>query len=287
MLRIALILFLIASPVFAKNIPDFGSLKKSWEKIDSLTITKITGDKYSVAVKKGKQRISRDLYLITPENPEMLLWFFHGYKPDGDPYKQSPEIFIKNLGLKELSSWHNALVVIVDSGESLYSYNPENGFPELQIYCGIYEKLAKQYGTLPAVLTGISSGAEGAVKFAPFVRKLNALIGISGTYNFDALATDSGEYKIHLKGYGSAGEWEFEQPVRLLPVLKCKIVLLSEEKSIYRQQASAAAYIRAKTKIEFIEDIGKGKSHDWEFWGSDEVKSIIQREVQAAGEYIN
>jgi hypothetical protein len=285
MLRTLLVFILITSPVFAKGAPDFTTLKKSWEKIDSLTITKTAGDKYSLTVKKGKLRAARDLFMIIPEKPEILLWLFHGYKPDGDPYKQSPEIFIKNYNLKELSLWHNALIVIVDSGESLYSFIPDNGFPELQIYCGIYDRLTKQYGTLPVVLIGISSGAEGAVKFAPFVQKLNSVIGISGTYNFDALAADSGEHKIHLKEYGSPGEWEYEQPVKIFPALKCNIILLSEEKSIYRQQAAAAAQIRTKNKIEFIEEAGKGKSHDWDFWGSEEVIKILQRVVQGTGEF--
>jgi hypothetical protein len=286
MLRALLAFLIFASPVFAKNTPDFSSLKKSWEKFDSLTITK-SGEKYSVIIKKGKQQVSRNLFMITPEKPEILLWLFHGYKPDGDPYKQSPEIFIKNLGLQELSSWHNALVVIVDSGESLYSYLPENGIPELQIYSSIYDKLIKQFGTLPAILVGVSSGTEGAVKFAPFVQKLNSIIGISGTYNFNSLAADSGEYKIHIKEYGSAADWEFEQPVKMLPALKCKIVLLSEEKSIYRAQASEASKTPGIKKAEFIEAIGKGKSHDWDFWGSEEVKKILQRELQSAGEYSN
>ncbi len=296
--RVILVFMLIACPLFAKNAPDFNALKKSWGRIDSLTITKSAGDKYTAAVQAGNTRISRDMYMITPEKPELMLWLFHGYKPEGDPYKQAPEIFIKNMDLKELSSWHNALVVIVDSGASLYAYNPDSGLPELQIYCGIYDKLIKQYGILPAVLAGVSSGAEGAVKFAPFVQKLYSLLCISGTYDFNSLAADSseskdsGEYKIHLKEYGSAGDWKYEEPIRILPVLKCNIILLSEEDLIYRAQAETAARVlgivsgkgSGTRKIEFIRNIGKGKSHDWYFWGSEEVKKILQREVQAAGE---
>jgi hypothetical protein len=282
MLRIILAIILIAAPVFAKSAPDFNTLKKSWGKIDSVTINK-SGDKYVAAITMGKIQTSRYLYMITPENPELLLWIFHGYKPDGDPYKQSSEIFIKNMGLKELSSWYNALIVIVDSGTSLYSYYTDNGLPELQIYCALYDKFAKQYGVLPVILAGISSGAEGTVKFAPFVNNLKSLICISGTYNFDSLPKDSGEYNIHLKGYGSKTEWEYEQPVRIFPVLKCRIILLSEENSIYRSQAIETARTLKMKNIEFIEDIGKGKSHDWDFWGSAEVKKMLNREVQAAG----
>ncbi|MBN2400971.1 MAG: hypothetical protein JXN64_01085 [Spirochaetes bacterium] len=285
MLRVIFIFILIAVPAFAKSVPDFNALKKSWEKIDTITINKSAGDKYSAAARKGKSQTARDLYMIIPDNPEMLLWFFHGYKPEGDPHKQSPEIFIKNMGLKELSSWHNALIVIVDSGTSLYWYNPDSGIPELQLYCTIYDRLAKQYGTLPAIVAGVSSGAEGAVKFAPFVSKLKSLICISGTYNFDSLMPKSNEYKIHLKEYGSAAEWEYEQPLRIFPVLRCRVIMLSEEKSIYRSQAAEANRVLKMKNLEFIEAIGKGKSHDWDFWGSEEVKKIINREIQAAGAY--
>ena len=226
MLRAVLAFILIVCPVFAKSGPDINALKKSWGKIDSITIKKFAGNRHAITVRKGETRALRDLYMIAPENPELLLWLFHGYKPKGDPYKQSPEVFIKNMGLKELSSWYNALVVIIDSGVSLYSYIPDNGLPEIQIYCEVYDRLAKQYGTLPAVLTGVSSGAEGAVKFAPFVNNLKSLICISGIYNFDSLPADSNEYRIHLKEYGSSADWKYEQPVRIFPVLKCRIILL-------------------------------------------------------------
>lgn len=285
MLRVILAFILVTGPVFAKNTPDFNALKKHWGKIDLVTINKSAGDRHIAELKMGKTRASRNLYMLTPQNPELLLWIFHGYKPDGDPYKQSPELFIKNLGLKELSSWNNALVVIVDSGISLYSYSPESGLPELQIYCAVYDKLIKQYDAMPVILAGISSGAEGAVKFAPFVINLKSLICLSGTYNFDSLPLDSSEYKIHLKEYGSKSEWEYEQPVRILPLLKCKIILLSEEKSIYRAQARDASRVSGIKKIEFIESIGKGKSHDWDFWGSEEVKKIINSEIQSAGSF--
>jgi hypothetical protein len=284
MFRLILALILTAGPLFAKSAPDFNALKKNWGKVDSVTINK-SNDRYNATITIGKILVSRDLYMITPQNPELLLWIFHGYKPEGDPYKQSPEIFIKNLGLKDLSSWFNALVIIVDSGASLYSYSPESGMPELQIYNAIYDKLAKQYGSMPVILAGISSGAEGAVKFAPLINNLRSLICISGTYNFDSLAADSGEYKMHIKEYGSKSEWEYEQPVRILPLLKCNIILLSEENSIYRAQTKEASRIRGIKKIEFIESIGKGKSHDWNFWGSEEVKKIINREVQGAGAF--
>jgi hypothetical protein len=283
MLRLILAFILLAGPVFAKSGPSINALKRIWGNIDSITIKKIAGDKYALTVSMGKILVLRDVYMIAPENPEMLLWLFHGYKPDGDPYKQSPDIFIKNMKLRELSSWHNALVVIVDSGTSLYPYNPDSGVSELQIYCALYDKFTKQYGALPAILIGVSSGAEGAVKFAPFVKNLNSLIGISGTYNFNSLEAGSGEYKIHLKEYGSPAEWEYDQPVKIFPALKCSIILLSEENSIYRSQAAEASHIPGIKKIEFTEGIGKGKSHDWDFWGSAEVKKIIDREVQAAG----
>ncbi|MFH0977413.1 MAG: hypothetical protein V1874_16665 [Spirochaetota bacterium] len=285
MKRIILAIILFAIPAFAKDAPDFNALKKSWGSLNSLTITKSAGEKYAVSVRKGAVRTSRDLYMIVPDKPEIMLWLFHGYKPEGDPYKQSPEILIKNMGLKELSSWHNALVVIVDSGTSLYVYNPDNGLSELRIYLGIYDKLVKLHGALPVILSGISSGAEGAVKFAPLISKLKSLICISGTYDYSTLAADSGEYKIHLKEYASPAGWEIEQPVTIFPAIKCRIILLSEELSIYRQQAALASRIKTSNKTEFMKDIGKGKSHNWDFWASAEVKKILQRELQAAGDY--
>ncbi len=284
MLRYILVFILLTFPAIAKDSPDFSSLKKSWGKLDSMTITKSAGLKYRLNATKGKDRISRDLYMISPEKPEMFLWIFPGYKPDYDPYKQSPEIFISTFGLKELSSWYNTLVVIVDSGASLYAYNPNSGLPELQIYSTIYDTLCRQYGIVSAVLVGVSSGAEGAVKFSPFVRKLNSLICISGIYDYDSLSADSDEYKIHVKEYGSPVEWKYEQPKKIFPSLKCKIVLLSEEESVYRLQAEAVGRLQGKKNIKFMQDIGKGKSHDWDFWGSDEVKKVLYAEIQAAGE---
>ena len=285
MLQVLLVFILTAIPAltFAKDMPDFNTLKKNWGPVNSLTIKKSSGDKFTATFRIKRNQNSRNIYMITPDKPEILLWLFPGYKPDGDPYKQSPETFIRNMELKELSSWNNALVVIADSGTSLYSYNPENVFPELQVYCAIYDRLSKQYGKLPAILIGISSGAEGAVKFAPFVNNLKTLIGISGTYNFDSLARESGEYKIHLKEYGSPEEWKYEQPLRIIPALKCKVILLAEENSIYRQQAADAGRTLDMNNVQYIESIGKGKSHNWDFWGSAEVKKIIDREVQAAG----
>jgi hypothetical protein len=284
MLRTVLIFIFIIFPAYAENTPDFHALKKSWGNLDSVKISRSADEKHIVKVRKGDMELSRDLYMLSPKIPELLLWFFHGYKPDSDPYKQSPEILIKNLELKELSSWYNALIVIIDSGTSLYAYNPDQGLPEIQIYCGIYDKITKLYGILPAIIAGISSGAEGAVKFAPFVKKLNSLICISGSYDYDSLPVDSNEYKIHLKEFGSAEDWKYEQPVRIFQTLKCSIFLLSEEKSIYRSQAEIVMRIPRIKKIKFLKEIGKGKSHDWDFWGSAGVKKVIYREVQAAGE---
>jgi len=276
-LIITIVLLLYSYPAFAKNAPNFFALKKSWGELDSFSISKSEENKYTVTAGKGKISVSRDLYMISSQNPELVLWFFHGSGPD------SPEIIIRNMGLKDLSSWYNTLIVIVDSGASLYPYNPDEGLPELQIYCAIYDKLIKMYGIQPAILAGIASGAEGAVKFAPFVKKLYSLICISGIYNYNLLPKNSEEYKIRLKGYGSPGDWELEMPDRILPLLKCSIILLSEEDSIYRVQAEKAARLKGAKGIKYIKEIGKGRFHDWNFWGSAEVKKILQREIQAAG----
>ncbi|MBN2040584.1 MAG: hypothetical protein JW864_11100 [Spirochaetes bacterium] len=279
---IAFFLILITYPAFAGNAPDFSTLKKIWGDFDSAKLYKTVNDNYKFAARKGKISVSRDLHIILPESPELLMWIFYSeHKPEnGDSL--SPEKIINEMKLKELSSWYNALIVIVDSGESLYAYNPDNGLSEIMVYNGIYEKLVKLNGPLPASFTGFYSGSEAAIKFAPFVTKLYSIVCISGIYEYDSLPSDSMEYKIRIKEYGSAGGWELEQPVKILPHLECSITLLSEEKSIYRKQAQTAAGINGTNKIKFIMDIGE-KSDKQDFWKLPEVMKILKREIQSAG----
>ncbi|HNX59413.1 MAG TPA: hypothetical protein PKK43_09950 [Spirochaetota bacterium] len=49
------------------------------------------------AVDAGKV-FRKTVYLVGGGNvnPERIVYIFHGYKPKGDPYKQSPSYFISN-----------------------------------------------------------------------------------------------------------------------------------------------------------------------------------------------
>jgi hypothetical protein len=280
--KIILIFFMILFPLFAFAAPNFERLKQSWSAFDDLKISDPSGYKYKITAKKGHSVIDRNIYMIIPEFPECILWIFNGSSTIGSD-KSSPELLIDKMNLKEMASWHEAVIIISDSGSSLFAYNPENNFPELQILNSFYEKVIELKGNLPVILFGISSGAEGAVKFAPFVQKLYSLICVSGLYDYDSLKPDSAEYKLRLKEYGSAEEWKNEQPVKILPALNCRIFLISGDKSIYDSQFD----LIKRNGIRITESViipGKTDSSGKNLWQADEVKKILYREIQAVEE---
>jgi hypothetical protein len=221
--------------------------------------------------------------------PKKVIWLFHGYKPEGDPYSQSPRIFIEKWHLVKLCRENDYICVAPDMGTSLYSVaglaNDEK-ITDMRWLKEAYNRIIfRKFKDLPAVLVGVSTGVEGAIKFSPLIQNVESIVALSGTYDFFALSENSGEYRIHKYAFGTdINVWRAENPVEMLKhLVRIRLFLLCESGSIYKQQADIVKDLRlANIDVVDLLPLGKGYSHNWNFWGNKAVvknlHEIITRE---------
>jgi hypothetical protein len=239
---------------------------------------------YNVTVSAGRSVNTKKVYVVNAgeKDPAKFLWIFHGYKPAGDPYQQSPEYFIQRWDLASQCRKHKIVCVIPDMGASMYllsELNDSDKISDMRFLKELYNEIVfKNYKAAPVLLAGVSTGAEGAVKFSTLIQNVESITGISGTYDFFSLDKSSGEYRMHSHVLGKESpEWIKENPLDILKrSVRTRIYLMSEHNSMYRYQAE----ILLENKMSNLEavdllSLGKGFSHSWSFWGSWKVKQEL------------
>ncbi len=226
----------------------------------------------------------RKVHLVNGEikNPKKIIWLFHGYKPAGDPYHQSPKIFIENWGLIKLCKANDFILIAPDMGTSLYplyDYNDEKRISDMRYLKELHNELVfKNHRSVPTALIGVSTGVEGAIKFSTLIDNIDSVVAISGTYDFFTLPEDSGEYRMHERVFGdNVRTWLSENPVEILRrSVRLRLYLFCEHNSIYHNQTLGVIDKRLPNlDIEEFLDLGKGFSHSWKYWGNKKVTKAV------------
>lgn len=277
---LALILFSQTGSIFAAVDVVLKKQKASWE----YTL-------YDATVSTGQSSLTKKVFIVNPEEkePKKFLWIFHGYKPSGDSYSQSPINFISKWDLASLCRKNKIVCVIPDMGTSMYlltELNNSEKISDMRFLKELYnEVIFNKYKDAPVLLAGVSTGAEGAVKFSTLIQNVESITGISGTYDFFSLDKNSGEYRIHERVLGKESpEWIKENPLDILKrSVRTRMYLMSEHNSMYKHQAE----IVLENKMSNIEAVdllamGKGHSHNWNFWGSWKVIKELRKIINGA-----
>ena len=222
-------------------------------------------------INKFKREIPIKIVNYEEKNIRNAVWILHGYKPQGDPYFQSPAIIINNWSLQEISGLNHDVFFIPDMGMTIYSlcHGQEGKVSDIKILSGLVDYFKCKLRQKGTIFVGISTGAEGAIKLASCFSIKSVIVCLSGTFDYFSLPKSSDEYKIHEKIFkNSKDSWISENPVDILRTMKkTRVYVFSEENSIFRLQAESL--IRAGlTNIDIIDKtaLGKGFSHNWDFW---------------------
>jgi hypothetical protein len=247
------------------------------------------GFKNHLIVSDNRRTIRKTIYLVGQDNPspKQVIYIFHGYKPKGDPYKQSPAYFIKNWQLGDMAAKFSVLFVLPDNGDSVYPISrinePLSDMGTLEILHRIIREKFSSAGRELSI--GFSAGVEGAVKFA-IINDINEIVAISG--NFDLHSIPAGEMSFHIKSFGTEKDiLERENPITLLRKNPKTIYLFCEEKNDANVRQSQALIDAAIPGIRIIDfrSLGKGFGHDWSFLTSPGVignlEKIISGEAHA------
>ena len=208
---------------------------------------------------------------LNGEKALRMVWILHGYKPAGDPYMQDPDIIIRKWGLPGISRRLHAVFFLPDMGTTVYPMSDIEDIYQIFLY---YKELIAPEGV---ILTGISTGSEGAVKFASLCGSKVCLVCISGTFDLAGLNQSAGEFRIHEKVFKTPQDWKNENPLEILRNMKGnKVYVFSEENSIFHGQA-VNLIKTGLTNIDIIDRtaLGKGFSHNWDFWKSPALYSNL------------
>jgi hypothetical protein len=242
-------------------------------------------DIISAKVSSGQGSLTKRVYIVngTEKTPKKFIWLFHGYKPAGDPYRQSPEIFIQKWNLVQVCRKNNYVCIVPDMGTSMYvlsDLNNSEKVSDMRFLKELYnEAIFKLYKDAPLIVIGVSTGVEGAVKFSSIVQNVESIVGLSGTYDFFSLNRESGEYRIHERVFGTDQSlWRNENPLDILKrSARTRLYVLCESQSIYYPQAKMLLDDKM-SNVEAVNvlDLGKGYSHSWGFWGSSKVIRKVQ-----------
>ena len=242
------------------------------------TANNVTVYDFSVAIDGSVNK--KKIFIVNDgiKDPKKFIWIFPGYKPAGDPYAQSPRIFIENWKMIQLCIKNGYVCIVPDMGTSMYEMAgmmDEHTVTDMHWLKEAYKHyIFNDFRNAPVIIAGVSTGAEGAVKFSSVIQNVESIIGMSGTYDFFSLPQSSGEYKIHQRVFGdNAGVWRDENPVEILKrSVRMKFYLFCESKSMYFSQAQLLKSQRI-ANIDVVDylALGKGKSHNWDFWGSAPV----------------
>lgn len=237
-----------------------------------------------IAVSSEKDSQKRNVYLVNSDikEPKKIIWLFHGYKPQGDPYRQSPKIFIENWGLINFCKANDFMLVAPDMGTSLYPLSDVNDatrISDIRYLKELHNELVfNVHRNVPTVLIGVSTGVEGAIKFSTLLENVDSIVALSGTYNFFSLPEDSGEYKMHERLFGdNIHRWYPENPTEILRhSVRLRLYLFCEQNSIYHTQTLELIDMKLPNlDIEEYLDLGKGFSHSWKFWGNKKTTDAI------------
>lgn len=238
---------------------------------------------YTFTAVDGGNVFRKTVYLVGAGNviPERIVYIFHGYKPKGDPFRQSPAYFIRNWNLDERAAKHSVLFVIPDNEDSVYPVTQaERPGSDLWMLARLREKIATEFHAKKSPLViGFSAGVEGAIKFS-LMNDIHEIMAISGNYNlFDLPA---GERAFHERVFGKGlGLLQKENPIDLLKGSGRTIYLFCEEKNavnVRQAETLVSSSISGVSIIDF-RALGKGFSHDWTFLTSrgilDQLDTIV------------
>lgn len=243
----------------------------------------VKGCEYTFTAADGGKVFRKMVYLVGAGNvkPERIVYIFHGYKPKGDPYKQSPAYFIRNWNLDARAAKHSALFVITDNEDSVYPMTQaERPGSDLWMLARLREKIAAEFhAKKPPLVIGFSAGVEGAIKFS-LMNDIHEIMAISGNYNlFDLPA---GERAFHERAFGKGlGILQKENPIDLLKGKQMTIHLFCEEKNEVNARQAETLVSSSISGVSIIDfrALGKGFSHDWTFLTSrgilDQLDKIV------------
>jgi hypothetical protein len=254
--------------------------------VEKRTLLKASGyEIVSAKVSSEQGYLTKKVYIVNggEKNPKKFIWLFHGYKPEGDPYQQSPEIFIQKWNLVQICRKNKYVCIIPDMGTSMYvlsDLNNSEKVSDMRFLKELYnDSIFKLYKDAPLIVIGVSTGVEGAVKFSSIVQNVESIVGLSGTYDFFTLNKDSGEYRIHERVFGKDQSlWRNENPLDILKrSALTRLYVFCESQSIYYSQAKALLEDKM-SNVEAVNvlDLGKGYTHGWGFWGNNKVVKKIQ-----------
>lgn len=239
---------------------------------------------YDLTVAVAGSQNRKKVYIVNDgiSNPKKVVWLFHGFKPDGDPYNQSPREFIERWNLVQLCRKNGYMCIAPDMGASMYPLKEKDAdkISDMRWLNEAYKELVfKKHKDLPVIVIGVSTGVEGAIKFSSIDQiNIESVVAMSGTYDFFMLQENSGEYRIHQYVFGnSKNVWLAENPVEILKrLVRTKLYLFCESGSIYRKQAEMLRDQRF-SNIDVVDKLalGNGYSHSWAFWGSAPVVKAL------------
>jgi hypothetical protein len=230
------------------------------------------------------------VFLIGADNTKLsrIVYIFHGYKPEGDTYKQSPLFFIKNWNLETLAKKYSVLFVLTDNGDSVYPVTKANDpLSDMALLAKLKKVVDDRFhAENPAISIGFSAGVEGAIKFA-LSNNIKEIMAISGNYDLHNLP--AGEKAFHEKAFGKGGDvFEKENPITLLRNSGSVIYLFCEEKNatnVKQAQALVDAKIPGISIVD-MRPLGKGFRHDWTFLTSPGIKTNLEKIVSGNGKTV-
>lgn len=234
----------------------------------------------TMCVRAGSIQRTMTVYAAVPQSRTRAVYLIlHGYEPAGDPYRQHPGVFITNWKLGERAAIENIASILPEMGTAMYSFRERaDTINEITWLTALLKQwIPERFPGIPVVLAGVSTGAEGVIKLwsrAP--ERVSRLVLLSGTYDLFSLPRHSGEYRLHEAVFGiDTAAWSNENPVSLFLGRRMPpIVLLCEERSIYRQQAVTLRDTLG-TAVDDRLSLGTGYTHEWRFWGDARVQAAI------------
>jgi len=240
----------------------------------------------------GKGRV----YTVVPKSYKKLIFIFHGYLINRDPYLQRPQYIIEKMNLKKYAEELEALIVIPQMNDTVYEKEylqtslkwDNNG----NIAGGKWanevlpQYIVKKYfnnNQPPMYAIGISTGAQGAIKFgiqnSKYIKKV---IGISGTYSLLNLPKDDGEYIIHDLIFGDRDKnlkiWKQEDIFKNIKKITFPLYLYSESNSVLTNQTKKILEYSKKHKRNNISgsySIIAQSEHNWIFWSNPKLLNLV------------
>ena len=201
-------------------------------------------------------------------NVEKIVYIFHGYKPEGDPYDQDPARFIEAWDLVSFSQEKNIIFVLPDFADSVYPLaQKDDPLSDLAMAVSLHRHLVSLCKRdVPVISVGFSAGVEGAVKFA-YLAGCRRIVCISG--NYDLREIPESEKRFHLKVFGSDPTRIFaESPLSILGRMnETELYLFCEENNTVNNMQARILLSQTPpgVRIKDLRSYGKGHKHNWKF----------------------